>query len=219
MVKAVFINYSDIVIQNKGDDYDELINRFIKNSHAEDAKEVFKWLYDTQAKLEEDANEGEFLSAEDIAIRVLEKSIMSWGFKDNYNDLHQIWKNHWMYGPIYNDVIEFLRQCNLPVYVYTHTSEQYVRVNFKRNNLHVHGILSAEAIKAYRPKKEVYDAAVEMCECQPEEILWVTGDSEKDAISAAKNQFVPIVLNRFDDQKQETSFKTIYRLTDILRLL
>ena len=124
--------------------------------------------------------------------------------------------NHWMYGAFYYDVINFLQQCELPVYIVSDVSDQFVRVNLKRNNLHVHGILSSDSIKAYRPRKEVYQKAIELCECKPEEILWVTGFYELDGKYAKEEGLVPVIVDRFG-RNEEADCKVVSRLMDIMR--
>lgn len=216
MVKAIFINYKDIVVQDKGVDHGELVKRIISNSHIKDEKELFQWVFEKETQIKEESYKETYLSAEEIFLKVLEKTIITYGLKENYDELRTLWMNHWMYGAFYNDVINFLQQCELPVYIVSDVSDQFVRVNLKRNNLHVHGILSSDSIKAYRPRKEVYQKAIELCECKPEEILWVTGFYELDGKYAKEEGLVPVIVDRFG-RNEEADCKVVSRLMDIMR--
>lgn len=216
MVKAIFINYKDIVVQDKGVDHGELVKRIISNSHIKDEKELFQWVFEKETQIKEESYKETYLSAEEIFLKVLEKAIITYGLKENYDELRTLWMNHWMYGAFYNDVINFLQQCELPVYIVSDISDQFVRVNLKRNNLHVHGILSSDSIKAYRPRKEVYQKAIELCECKPEEILWVTGFYELDGKYAKEEGLVPVIVDRFG-RNEEADCKVVSRLMDIMR--
>lgn len=216
MVKAIFINYKDIVVQDKGVDHGELVKRIISNSHIKDEKELFQWVFEKETQIKEESYKETYLSAEEIFLKVLEKAIITYGLKENYDELRTLWMNHWMYGAFYNDVINFLQQCELPVYIVSDVSDQFVRVNLKRNNLHVHGILSSDSIKAYRPRKEVYQKAIELCECKPEEILWVTGFYELDGKYAKEEGLVPVIVDRFG-RNEEADCKVVSRLMDIMR--
>ncbi len=216
MVKAIFINYKDIVVQDKGVDHGELVKRIISNSHIKDEKELFQWVFEKETQIKEDSYKETYLSAEVIFLKVLEKTIITYGLKENYDELRTLWMNHWMYGAFYYDVINFLQQCELPVYIVSDVSDQFVRVNLKRNNLHVHGILSSDSIKAYRPRKEVYQKAIELCECKPEEILWVTGFYELDGKYAKEEGLVPVIVDRFG-RNEEADCKVVSRLMDIMR--
>lgn len=216
MVKAIFINYKDIVVQDKGVDHGELVKRIISNSHIKDEKELFQWVFKKETQIKEESYKETYLSAEEIFLKVLEKAIITYGLKENYDELRTLWMNHWMYGAFYNDVINFLQQCELPVYIVSDVSDQFVRVNLKRNNLHVHGILSSDSIKAYRPRKEVYQKAIELCECKPEEILWVTGFYELDGKYAKEEGLVPVIVDRFG-RNEEADCKVVSRLMDIMR--
>lgn len=216
MVKAIFINYKDIVVQDKGVDHGELVKRIISNSHIKDEKELFQWVFEKETQIKEESYKETYLSAEEIFLKVLEKTIITYGLKENYDELRTLWMNHWMYGAFYYDVINFLQQCELPVYIVSDVSDQFVRVNLKRNNLHVHGILSSDSIKAYRPRKEVYQKAIELCECKPEEILWVTGFYELDGKYAKEEGLVPVIVDRFG-RNEEADCKVVSRLMDIMR--
>ena len=216
MVKAIFINYKDIVVQDKGVDHGELVKRIISNSHIKDEKELFQWVFEKETQIKEDSYKETYLSAEVIFLKVLEKTIITYGLKENYDELRTLWMNHWMYGAFYYDVINFLQQCELPVYIVSDVSDQFVRVNLKRNNLHVHGILSSDSIKAYRPRKEVYQKAIELCECKPEEILWVTGFYELDGKYAKEEGLVPVIVDRVG-RNEEADCKVVSRLMDIMR--
>ena len=49
MIKAVFINYTDIIIQDKGSDFEELINRVVNNCSLKEPAEFFEWIQRQQS--------------------------------------------------------------------------------------------------------------------------------------------------------------------------
>ena len=51
MIKAVFINYTDIIIQDKGSDFEELINRVVNNCSLKEPAEFFEWIQEQQTLL------------------------------------------------------------------------------------------------------------------------------------------------------------------------
>ena len=218
MIKAVFINYTDIIIQDKGSDFEELINRVVNNCSLKEPAEFFEWIQEQQTLLRAQSYKETYQPVEEQYCTIFEKATISCGLKENYDELNKLWINHWMYGPMYNDVFAFFQQCQIPIYIVSELSELLIRVNLKRNDLHVHGILSSDAVKAYRPRKEIYEKAIEMCECEPEEILWVTGSYENDAKYAAQMGLTPILLKRFG-KENDVDCKEVNRLTDVLRYL
>ncbi|MBR2825303.1 MAG: HAD family hydrolase [Solobacterium sp.] len=218
MVKAVFINYTDMMVQDLGQDHEELIARMVKNCSLKEPVELFEWINEQQTLLREQSYGENYQSVDDHYLIILEKARISCGLKENYEELRKLWINHWMYGPMYNDVFTFFKQCHVPVYIVSELPEPFIRVNLKRNDLHVHGILSSDAVKAYRPRNEIYDKAIQMCECKSEDILWVTGSYENDGKYASLIGMTPILLKRYG-KEENVSCKEVNRLNDVLRYI
>lgn len=195
MVKAVFLDYQGTMLQLGGSDLEEMVERCVRNSRAQDPKEMIHWWFETLHKKEEAAYREKFVSEEELCLEVLQKAVETYGLKDNLHQLQQLNINYWMYGPLYSDVAPFLSGCHLPVYILSNNSDKYIKVNLKRNDLHVNGYVCGDMVKAYKPHKEMFEKALEISQCSPQEVIHI-GDSMEDMEGAMAAGITPLFLDR-----------------------
>lgn len=214
MIKAVFLDYTGTVLQMRGADLEEMLTRIVKNSSFKSGDEVLAWWMQNLQEMEEKSYGDSFISEDEICLRLLQKLQSEYYLRDDIEKLHLLNQSFWMYGPLYTDVKPFMERVGLPVYIVTNSDTKYVEICMRRNGLHVHGIVSAAQVKAYKPHAEVLRKAVAISGCTPEEIIAV-GDSMKDVQAEKDAGLEPLLLDR---QKRygRTDMKKVYSLLDVL---
>lgn len=217
MVKAVFLDYQGTMLQMGGKDLEEMVQRCVKNSRAEDPGEMIHWWFETLHKKEEAAYQDKFETEEELCLEVLQKAVEKYGLKDNFQQLQQLNINYWMYGPLFSDVAPFLQKCHLPVYIISNNSDKYIKVNLKRNDLHVNGYVCGDMVRAYKPHKEMFVKALQISQCSPGEVIHI-GDSMEDMEGAQAAGITPVFLDRRKKGAPQ-GFKSISTLEEALRLL
>ena len=217
MIKAVFLDYTGTILQEGGPDIEEMTMRCAKNSNVKDPRAMMEWWF-RNLRIEEERSYGDsFRSEEDICMDLLKKASRELGLKEDLNQLQQLNINYWMYAPLYTDVLPFFERCTKPIYIISNNSDRYISVCLMRNGLHVNGIVCGDMVKAYKPHKELFEKALELSECSPEEVIHI-GDSINDMKGASDAGITPILLDR-KKKADHSDFKVIHSLLEGIRIV
>lgn len=196
MLKAIFLDYTGTISKEAGPDIEELVMRCYRNSDAASPKMALDFWWKKLKELEAQSYQDSFLTEDEIVERILESAVQELHLKENLEELHKLCQNFWMYAPAFEDVREFFEKCPLPVYVLTNDGVSYIEEAMRHKDLHPAGIISGEMVRAYKPHREIFEKALEISGCKPEEVIHV-GDSLISDVQGAKNAGIrPILLNR-----------------------
>lgn len=218
MIKAIFMDYTGTMIQEKGKDLEQIVYRIWKNSSLETPEETVKCWWSRLKTMEEMSFGDDFLSEDEIVDHLLEQLGRDVGLKDDFAELHRLMQQYWMYAPLFDDVKEFLEQCPVPVYIITNNGVSYVEECLKYNDLKVAGIISGEMARAYKPHREVFDYALQKSGCSAKEVLHIGDSVVSDVNGAAAAGITPILIDRKGKEKG-SGYTVIQRLTEALEYL
>ncbi|MBE6122148.1 MAG: HAD family hydrolase [Erysipelotrichaceae bacterium] len=215
MAKAVFLDYFGTILQEYGPDMQQMIARCAANSSADEGK-LFTWWTKNLQNLEIASYGDNFITEEEICLKLLTMAEKEFGLRDDLAELRQIVISGWMYAPIFTDVKTFLEQCGRPVYIVTNNSDKYVRVCLKRNDLHVNGIICGDMVRSYKPNKEIFEKALEVAGVDAADAVYI-GDSPVSDVEGARNAGItPILLDR-KGRYDNPGCRRVTNLRDALR--
>ena len=218
MVKAVFMDYTGTIIQEKGADLEKIVSRIWKNSRLETAEETVRYWWSLIKMMEEKSYGDAFLTEDEIVDCLLERLGREKGLDDDFSQLHKLFQRFWMYAPVFDDVKEFFEKCHLPIYVITNNGVCYVRECLEQNGLEVAGIISGEMVRAYKPHKEVFDYALKIIGCAAREVIHIGDSVVSDVNGASAAGITPVLIDR-KAKVQCADHKVIHRLTEALEYL
>lgn len=218
MVKAVFMDYTGTIIQEKGADLEKLVSRIWKNSQLETTEETVRYWWSLLKRMEEKSYGDAFLTEDEIVDCLLEQLGREKGLNDDFSELHKLFQRFWMYAPVFDDVKDFFEQCKLPVYIITNNGACYVEECLRHNQLKAAGIISGEMVKAYKPHREVFAYALEKSGCSAKEVVHIGDSVVSDVNGAAAAGITPILIDR-KGKEQCLKYKVIHRLTETLEYL
>lgn len=214
MIKALFIGYTGAIIQHRGKDFEQLMNRIVSHSNFKNTEEAGKWITNELHELEKQSVGEKYICFDDICMKALEDAEREHNLKDNKEQLHTLAQNYLMYAPVYDDVHEMMNLTSLPLYVVTDCGEDFVRVCMRRNNLHPFGIYTSERVKCYKPDPEIYRKAAEEYGFKPEDILYI-GASLEDVKGAASAGMKSILVDR-NRRHRDADVQRVRSLVEIL---
>ncbi len=218
MVKAVFMDYTGTIIQEKGEDLEKIVSRIWKNSRLETAEETVRYWWSMLKMMEEKSYGHAFLTEDEIVDCLLERLGREEGLDDDFSELHKLFQRFWMYAPVFEDVKEFFEKCPLPVYVITNNGACYVQECLKQNGLEAAGIISGEMVRAYKPHKEVFAYALKISGHAASEVIHIGDSVVSDVNGAFAAGITPVLIDR-KIKVQCADYKVIHRLTEALEYL
>ena len=215
-MKAVFIDYSGTITQESGPDIEQVIFRCCKNSDIKDPLQLTAYWWQRLKEFETASYLETFITEDEIVDKLLEELAKEYHLRENLSELHKLFQNFWMYAPIFEDVKEFFEKCPLPIYIVTNNGIQYIQVCMDRSGLKPAGIICGDMAKAYKPHRELFDKALEISGCRPQEVIHI-GDSLSSDVAGAKNAgILPVLLDRKGKASSDDGTIVIRSLPELL---
>lgn len=218
MIKAVFMDYTGTIIQEKGKDLENIVFRIWKNSRLETPEETVRYWWHMVKMAEEKSYGNTFLTEDEIVDCLLERLGREAGLVDNFSELHALFQRFWTYAPIFDDVKIFFEQCPLPIYIITNNGASYVEKCLEHNGLKAAGILSGEMVRAYKPHKKLFDYALKQSGCNAKEVVHIGDSIASDVNGASASGITPILIDR-KGETQCTGYPVIHHLMEALEYL
>lgn len=196
MVKAVFIDYTGTIIEQGGEDAEEMVYRVCKNSDMKNPDEFLKYWWGMIKEYEESFEGISYISEDEIVHKMLTRCEKEINLKENLDELHTLCRRFWIYAPLYDDVKIFFENCPYPIYIISNNGEAYIAEAMKVNGISPAGIISADMVKAYKPHPRLFQKAMEVSNCTADEVVHI-GDSVISDVNGAKAVGIkPILLDR-----------------------
>lgn len=215
MIKSIFLDYTGTILQLKGPEYDQLINTAIDNSSLKTKEEAEHWFFEHLRAIEKECYRDTFLTEKELFMKLLNMADTELKLKENHTVMRTLVQNYWMYAPIYSDVANFMNKVGLPIYIIMDNSSDYAKVCLRRNGLHANAIISGEDVKSYKPRKEVFERALELSGCDASEVIHVGDDLEGDVQGARNAGITPILLDR-KSMHRDVDCKRIRSLSELI---
>lgn len=216
MIKAIFMDYTGTMVQEEGKEIKEVVMRICKNSDLHDPKAAVAYWWQQVKEYEENRYGDSYLTEEEIVDHVLAKLVDNFHLEDDLGELHGLFRKFWVHAPLFPDVKGFYERCGLPIYVITNNGVQYVERSMQEKGLSPAGIISADMVRAYKPHKEIFDKALEVSGCKPEEVVHIGDSYMSDVQGALAAGIQPILVSR--EKAREYPGVTVVRTLDEIEL-
>lgn len=218
MTKAVFIDYMGTTVDERSPEMTEIVRRICKNSGVHDPRQVQRFILDTRRRYETDSYLDAYLTEDEIVDRLISDMEVQIGLADEPDALRGLIRSHWVNAPVFPDARTFFEQCQVPIYIITNNGLPYMEQALRHNGLNAAGVVSADTVWAYKPHREVFDEALRLSGCAPDEAVHI-GDSYVTDVAGARSAGVrPVLLLRGGEQ-QHSDVDTVDDLALALNLI
>ncbi len=218
MIKAVFIDYTGTTVQEDGEEIREVVKRVCRNSELHDPRGVMKLWWKRMKEYEESSYGNSYLTEDEIVDHILESMVKEIHLKENLGELHELIRSFWINAPAFPDAEIFFKKCPVPIYVISNNGVQYVKKGMKQKKLIPKEVICADMVRAYKPHREIFEKALEVSGCRPDEVLHI-GDSYRSDIQGARLAGIrPILIQRAENEKY-TDVMVVKELPEVLNFL
>ena len=218
MVKAVFIDYMGTTVEERSPEMAEIIRRICKNGDVHDPKQVQRFILDTRRGYEADSYLDAYLTEDEIVSQLIADMAEQIGLTDEPSALFDLIHGHWINAPLFPDARDFFEQCPAPIYIITNNGLSYMEQALRRNGLKAAGVVSADTAHAYKPHREIFDAALRLSGCMPDEVVHIGDSYDTDVIGARSAGIRPVLLLR-GHERQYDNVATVNDLAQALELI
>lgn len=201
MVKAVFIDYMGTIVDEHSPEMAEIIHRICKNSNIHDPKQVQRFILDIRRRYEADSCLDTYLTQDEIVDRLISDMAGQIGLTDEPSALRGLIRSHWVNASVFPDACTFFDQCPVPIYIITNIGYPYMEQALRRNGLKAAGVVSADAARAYKPHREIFNEALRISYCIPGEVVHIGDSYDTDVVGAQSAGIRPVLLLRGHTQQ------------------
>ena len=214
-MKAIFMDYTGTMIQESGKDVEQMVKRLYENSDIDSPQAMVQYWWKLVKQFEDQSYGESYLTQDEIVDATLEVCKNELNLKDNVDEIHKLCQRFWMYAPAFDDVKEFFETCPYPIYVLTNNGTSYVAEGMRDKGLHPAGIISGDMVKAYKPHKELFEKALEISGCTPDEVVHIGDSIVSDVMGALQAGIQPILLDRSKEKSCEEAI-VVHSLAEVL---
>lgn len=161
-----------------------------------------------------------FKTQSDLELISIQQTLSHFASKADPIALSQILLNHWRSPGIYQDSLDFLHGISIPVYILSNIDRSDILMAIEQHNLSFAQVITSEDVRSYKPRSEMFNAALQAANVEPHEVLHV-GDSVSSDVVGACRMGIPVAwINRTGKTLtgQYTPSHVIEELTDIISL-
>lgn len=196
MIRAVFMDYTGTIVQERGPEIEEVVQRMCKNSTIKDPKKILG-LWWSRLKAWEDASYHDtYLTEDEIVDKLLDGFRVDFQLEDDLATLHQLIQDFWVNAPLFPDVKDFFQRCPYPVYIISNNGTQYVGRSMQAKGLVPAGIVCADMVRAYKPHRELFEKALEVSGYDANEVVHIGDSYTSDVQGARAVGITPIFVQR-----------------------
>lgn len=196
MVQAVFMDYMGTTADEHSQEMAEIVRRICKNSDVHDPKQVQRFILDTRRRYEADSYLDAYLTEDEIVERLIGDMEAQIGLIDDPAALHGLIRSHWVNAPLFPDTHIFFEWCPVPIYIITNNGLPYMEQALRQNGLNAAGVISADTVRAYKPHREIFEEALRLSGCAPEEAVHIGDSYDTDVAGARAAGIRPVLLLR-----------------------
>lgn len=209
-MKVIFTDYTGAILRKENEYEQEFIRRLAENSTLKTEEEAYRWFLEGLLKMQK---KNPSMNRDDICLELIRKAVTEYGLADDPDVLHQLIQNHWMYGDFYTDAAAFLERSGMPVYIVSSIGADYIRINLKRQRLHVNGIISTYEAEENKPDPNFYEYALRKSGCERSDVIVVTSNLENARAVRQLGMDAVILVRRGSRPIDE--FKVIRSMRDL----
>jgi len=196
MIKALFIDYTGTMVKEDEPYTRELLGYFLKHSDLKGPDEALAAVWGKVKELEAKSFGDDFIVNDERVGKILDYCVQDYGLKGDLDYMHETWRKIWVHAPLFDDVKPFFDRCTKPVYVLSNDDHVYLEESMKEKGLNPAGIISAEAAKACKPDRAIFEKAFEISGVKPDEALFIGDSITSDVKPALELGINPVLIVR-----------------------
>ncbi|MBP3568210.1 MAG: HAD family hydrolase [Lachnospiraceae bacterium] len=184
MLKAVFIDFYGTVVYEDGEVIKQVEKEIFATGKAENTSEIGSYWWREFQTAFHNAYGDQFETQRKLEYDSLEKTIHHFDSTADAEALSNLMFAYWVKPPIFEESKQFFEICPVPVYVVSNIDRADVLQAIEYHGLKLAGVFTSEDAKSYKPRKELFEYALNCTGLSADEVVHI-GDSLSSDISGA----------------------------------
>ncbi len=196
MVKAVFADFYGTIVFEDGENVGRISKRIYETGKAESPSQVGGYWWEVFKELFENSYGENFRTQRDLEMQSLIDTIKHFESTEDGVKLSNEMFEYWVKPPIFEESKQFFEQCPVPIYVVSNIDRADIMEAISYHGLNPAGVFTSEDALVYKPRKELFELALESTGLSSEEVVHIGDSLSSDVKGAATVGIDAIWINR-----------------------
>ena len=184
MIKAIFMDFYGTVVFEDGEVIEVITKEILDTGKADNTSEIGGyWWREFQSDFMNSYGEN-FQTQRALEYQSLEKTIRHFNSTADAKRMSDMMFEYWMKPPIFEEAKEFFEQCPVPIYIVSNIDRRDILKAINYHGLKPEGVFTSEDARSYKPRKELFEMALEKTGLNPDEVIHI-GDSLSSDVAGA----------------------------------
>ncbi len=176
MVKAVFLDFYGTVVHEDGEVIKKIKEIIIETGCVSNRSEIGAFWWNEFQTMFTNAYGTTFETQRELEYKSLEKTLKKFKSSANPVELSDMMFAHWVKPPIFDESKEFFEKCPVPIYIVSNIDTADILNALEYHGLKPAGVFTSEDARAYKPRKELFQMALQSVGLNGNEVVHI-GDS------------------------------------------
>lgn len=196
MVKAVFLDFYGTVVHEDGEVIQKITKIIAETGSSDDRDAIGAFWWHTFQTMFMNAHGTAFETQRALEYQSLVRTCGEFQSKADPAELSELMFAHWIKPPIFDDSKEFFESCPVPIYIVSNIDTADIVRALAYHELKPAGVFTSEAAKAYKPRKELFQMALQAAGLRGNETVHIGDSLNSDVKGADAIGIHAIWLNR-----------------------
>ena len=200
MIKAFFLDFYGTVVHEDGEVVKKISQLIYEPGKAESPSEVDSFWWKDFQNLFNNSYGNTFETQRALEKKSIKHTLEKFASNENIDKLSNYMFEHWVKPPIFEESKKFFEISPLPIYIVSNIDANDVLRAIEFHQLSPSGIFTSEDAKAYKPRKELFELALNTTGLHADEVIHIGDSLSSDVKGASSVGIKAIWLNRFNKE-------------------
>ena len=200
MIKAFFLDFYGTVVHEDGEVVKKISQLIYETGKAESPSEVDSFWWKDFQNLFNNSYGNTFETQRALEKKSIKHTLEKFASNENIDKLSNYMFEHWVKPPIFEESKKFFEISPLPIYIVSNIDTKDVLKAIDFHQLSPSGIFTSEDAKAYKPRKELFELALNTTGLHADEVIHIGDSLSSDVKGASSVGIKAIWLNRFNKE-------------------
>lgn len=200
MIKAFFLDFYGTVVHEDGEVVKKISQLIYETGKAESPSEVDSFWWKDFQNLFNNSYGNTFETQRALEKKSIKHTLEKFASNENIDKLSNYMFEHWVKPPIFEESKKFFEISPLPIYIVSNIDANDVLRAIEFHQLSPSGIFTSEDAKAYKPRKGLFELALNTTGLHADEVIHIGDSLSSDVKGASSVGIKAIWLNRFNKE-------------------
>lgn len=196
MVKAIFIDFYGTVVHEDGEVIKQVSQQIFDTGKVNDKSEIGSYWWNEFQTAFISAYGENFQTQRELEYQSLDKTIQYFNSSADAESLSNLMFEHWVKPPIFEESKQFFEISPVPVYIVSNIDRDDILQAIKFHGLEPDGVFTSEDAKSYKPRKELFEFALNSTGLSAEQVVHIGDSLSSDVRGASSVGINTIWINR-----------------------